>query len=253
MAEMSLRQKLINEIKLRLGAQIVDLELDPEHYDLAVDMALGRYRQRSDNSLEESFVFLDVQPDVATYTLPDEVQEVRAIYRRSIGGTAGGAAIDPFSLAWTNNLYLLQNPSSFGSGSGTLALYDFAMQYQETVGRMFGRDIMFIWDASTKRLTLQRRFGAVEQIALHVFNARPESAILNDVYARPWIRDYATAICKQIIGEARSKFGNLAGPQGGITLNGDALKTEAAAEIERLDNELTQFIEQHMGMPFVIG
>ena len=251
---LSAREEILQEVKLYLGNGIVDLELDAVHFNFAVTAAFARYRQRSGNAIEESFLFLDVQPDVATYTLPNEVQEVRSIYRRSIGGNAGGASIDPFSLGATNSLYMLQNPGGLGGGgSGTLATYDFAMQFQSLAGRMFGRDVMYTYDTSQKRLTLHRRFTAVEQISIHIFNARPESVLLNDVYARPWLRDWSIAVCKQIMGEARSKFGNIAGPQGGITLNGDALKNEAKAEMERLDNEITQFVDQHDGMPFVIG
>lgn len=254
MADLSPRHKLLNEVKLRLGAGIIDLELDPDHYNLALDMAFGRYRQRSTNAMEESFVFLDVQPDQAVYTMPDEVQEVRSIYRRTIGGAGGGASIDPFSLSFTNNIYMIQNPGGLGGGgSGMLATYDLAMQFQSLAGRMFGREVMYTWNPSTKKLKLERRFSATEQIAVHVFNAKPDAVILGDVNARPWMRDYTVAMCKQILGEARGKFQSIAGPQGGITLNGEALKTEASAEFERLDKELELMIDQHMGMPFVIG
>src|SRR3712207_5419849 len=116
------RDKLIKEIQIRLGAGIIDNELDAEHFDYAVTVAIDRYRQRSGNSLEESFVFLQIQPEVSIYTLPSEIQEIRDVYRRGIGGTSGGgAAVDPFSLAYTNNMYMLQNPGNMsGGGSGTL-------------------------------------------------------------------------------------------------------------------------------------
>ena len=41
-----------------------------------------------------------------------------------------------------------------------------------------------------------------------------------------------------MLGEARSKFATIAGPQGGSTLNGDALKAEAQADMEKLDAEV---------------
>ncbi len=250
------RQKLIQNIQLKLGGGIVDLELDPEHYDYAVDAALDRYRQRSGNAIEESFVFIDLQPGVQAYTLPQEVQEIRALYRRGTGASAGGgAAVDPFSLAFTNNLYLLQNSGGLGGGggSGKLSTYDFAMQYQELVGRMFGRDMLFTWDAATRRLTIQRNISAVEQIMLHAYNIRPEEILLIDPYAKPWIRDYAAATCKMMLGEARSKFQSLGGPQGGVSLNGDALKSEAKEEMERLEEEVKTQIDAHEGYGFVIG
>jgi hypothetical protein len=250
------RQFFLRQIALLLGDQMIDIDLDPEHYDVAFDVALGRYRQRSGNAMEESFLFLDVQPDVASYTLAQEVQEVRAVYRRSMAGTAnGGVNVDPFSLAFTNSIYLMQNPGGLGGGggSGTLATYDLAMQYQSLVGRMFGRDVMYIWDASTKVLTLERRFTNVEQIALHVYNTRPETVLLNDPYARPWLRDYTVAMCKMMLGEAWSKFSTIAGPQGGFSLAGDSRKQEARAEMDRLDKELVDLVDQHSGWPFVVG
>ena len=40
------------------------------------------------------------------------------------------------------------------------------------------------------------------------------------------------------LGQARSKFGSIAGPGSPITLNGTALIAESKEEIERLDKEL---------------
>lgn len=254
MAEITPREKLIKDMRLAMGEGMVDIYLDPDHFDYALDTAIARYRQRSNNSMEEAFMFIDVQPEVSVYTLPSEVQEVRALYRRSVGGSAGGANIDPFSLGWTNYIYSIQSPGSMGGGgAGVLATYDFAMQYQELAGRMFGRDVMYIWDTATKRLTLQRRMPVQETVCVHIYNARPESILLIDVYARPWIKDYAIAQAKFIEGEARSKFGTLPGPQGGITLNGDAMKTEAKEKMDALDIELDKFIESDQGWPFIIG
>jgi uncharacterized membrane protein YkoI len=247
------RDRLIREMKIALGGTIVDIELEEDELNYCIDITLDRYRQRSGNSIEESFVFLDVQTDVATYTLPNEVQEVRSVYRNVIG-SSGGAAIDPFSLAFTNNIYMIQNPAQLGTtGAGLLATYDFAMQYQSLIGRMFGRDVQFTWDASTKKITFHRRFGATENVGLHCFNARPEEILLNDVYAKPWLRSMAIANAKMLMGQARSKFQTLAGPQGGVTLNGNELKQEAQAEMDKLEEELKMLIDQSEGYGFIIG
>lgn len=252
--QLSSRQQLLNEVRLLLGWNIVTIELDPEHFDVAFEVAIGRYRQRSGNAIEEAFLFLDVQPETAVYRLPDDVQEVHTVYRRTMGGSSGGASVDPFSLAFTNNIYMIQNPGALGTtGSGTLATYDLAMQFQSLVGRMFGREVMFTWNAATKILTLERKFTAAEQVVLHIYNVKPESVLLIDPYAKPWLRDYTIAWCKQMMGEARSKFSTVAGPQGGFSLNGDALKTEAKAELDRLEQELKDFVDQHIGWPFVVG
>lgn len=255
MAEVDYRAKLIKEIQLRLGAGIIDLELDPDHYNYAVDAAMDRYRQRSGNSMEESFIFLDVQEEQTSYYLPPEVQIVRSLYRRGIGGIGGGSAIDPFSIAGINNIYMMQNPGGLGGGgAGTLATYDAAMQYQELAGRMFGRDVMFLWEPVSKKITFQRKFRVAEHVLLHVYNARPEQVLLQDPYSKIWLRDWATAVCKQIMGEARSLFaGGLGGPQGGVSLNGDSMKSEAKEEMDRLEEEIKNFVDSADSMPFLIG
>ena len=56
---MALRDDLTKEIELRLGGQMVDVELDPEHYELSMDKSFEKYRQRSENAVEEAFVKLD--------------------------------------------------------------------------------------------------------------------------------------------------------------------------------------------------
>lgn len=252
-SQISGRNQLIEEIKIRLGDGIIDLELDAKHYNFAITNAVQRYRQRSANATEQSFLFLDVQPDQSVYTLPDEVQEVLSVLRRTIGGTAGGAAIDPFSLAFVNNIYMIQNPGGLGTtGAGMMATYDMAMGFQNVAGRLFGREVMFYFDTSTKRLNLQRRFSSIEQIALEVRNTKPEEVIFKDPYACIWIRDYSVAMAKLIIGESRSKFGSIAGPQGGITLNGAEMKADAKEEMIRLDTELNMQVESAQGWPLLI-
>jgi hypothetical protein len=82
---------------------------------------------------------------------------------------------------------------------------------------------------------------------------RPEEFLLDDPYGGPWLQDYALAQCKLMLGQARSKFSQVAGPGGGTTLNGDALKAEGQAEIEKLEIELTQYIEGGTPYTFVIG
>ena len=53
---MAQRDDLTKEIELRLGGQMVDVELDPEHYELSINKSFEKYRQRSENSVEESFI-----------------------------------------------------------------------------------------------------------------------------------------------------------------------------------------------------
>ena len=56
-----------------------------------------------------------------------------------------------------------------------------------------------------------------------------------------------------MLGEARSKFATIAGPQGGSTLNGDALKSAAQAEMEKLAQDVATQVAGGVGYSFTIG
>ena len=136
---------------------------------------------------------------------------------------------------------------------GGLATYAMFAGYQELVGRMFGSFIEFKWNRSNKKLTILQRSRAEEELLLYVYNYRPDFELLDDYLASLWIKYYTLAKCKYMLGEARSKFATIAGPQGGSSLNGDALKAEAAAELEKLENDVAMAVPGGTGYGFTIG
>ena len=246
------KQEIFDYVNAFLGGGMVDVELDPIHYETALTKALTRFRQRSDASVEESYLFLDLIEDQNEYILPNEVIEVRKVHRRSIGtrtgGGDGGSLHEPFNLAYTNT-YLLSGSTQMGG----LATYEMFAGYQELIGRMFGSFIEFTWNNTTKKLTILQRPRAEENVLLFAYNYRPDSELLNDYLAKQWIKDYTLASCKYMLGEARSKFATIAGPQGGTSLNGDTLKAEAQAEMEKLELEVSTAVPGGTGYGFLIG
>ena len=246
------QQEIFNYVKASLGDGMIEVELDPNHYETALERAINRYRQRSSNAVEESYSFLTFKKNQNKYILPDEVINVRSLNRRTVGsrteGGEGGTLFEPFNLAYTNT-YMLR-----AGATGGLATYYAFASYQEMVGKMFGSFIQHHYDVATKTLTVTQRPRADDEtVLMHTDNFRPDITLFKDIYAKPWIRDYTLAVCKTMLGEARGKFSTIAGPQGGTTLNGDALKNEGNAEMERLDNEIGNFAEGGTPHSFVIG
>lgn len=245
------KQEIYDYTQTLLGGGMIDVELDPIHYETALNKALTKFRQRSDNSVEESYFFMPTVQDQNEYILPNEIVEVRQIFRRSIGsrsgGGDGGTLFEPFNLAYTNT-YLMS-----GSNMGGLATYNFFSQYQELVGRMFGSFIEFKWNSPTKKLTLLQRPRTQENLLLMCYNYRPDEQLLDDYLANQWLKDYTVATCKYMLGEAREKFATIAGPQGGTSLNGSQLKAEASAELEKLEKEVSTAVPGGVGYGFTIG
>ena len=245
------KQQVFNYCRTLLGDGMIDVELDPNHYEVALEKALGKYRQRAENAVEESYAILELQEDTNDYILPNEVMEVRELFRRSIGsrtgGGDGGTLFEPFNLAYTNT-YLLNS-----SQMGGLGTYFAFAGYQELVGKMFGSFINFKFEPVSKKLTIMQRPRGDEQVLMQIYNQRPDFNLLSDPYAGQWLKDYTLAVSKYMLGEARSKFATISTPQGGTSLNGDALKADAQAEMEKLEQDLANYADGSKPLSFVIG
>jgi hypothetical protein len=245
-----LKQDLFDYVRLMLGDQIIDIELDPAHYEAAYQRTIGTYRQRANNAYEESYSFMELINDQNIYTLPQETVQVRQIFRRTFGIGTGpfGSNFDPFAQAQMN-VYLI----NFNQAGG-LATYDFYTQYVELAARMFGGFLNYTWNPVTKKLQLIRDpKGDGEVVLLWTYNLRPEINLLQDYQISQWLRDFMLAVCKMIIGEAREKFASIAGPQGGSTLNGAAMKAEGQAMMDKCLEDLKLYVDGSQPLTLVIG
>ena len=176
---------------------------------------------------------------------------MRQIFRRSVGSRTGngtgGTVFEPFNLAYTNT-YLLSS-----TNMGGLLTYELFAQYQELVGKMFGSFINFTWHPQTHKLIIHQRPRGEESVMLQVYNTKPDFSIIDDTYSGQWIKDYTLANCKIMLGQAREKFAQIAGPQGGTTLNGATLKQEGQAEMDALIEDLKNLVPGGSGYTWIIG
>lgn len=253
-APIKAREQIRQGVLLALGGNMIDLELGQEDVDFAIDRALLKYRQRASNAVEEAYTFLTIQPDINEYLLPSEIIEVRKLFRRRIGtgGTQdssyqGGIEYDPFDLAFTN-LYLLQ-----ANTMGGLLTFNLYNEYLNTASKMFGGDMDFTWNTVTKKMQIMRAPRAYEEILMQVYMYKPEDMLFIDPYAGMWLLDCSIAYAKHMLGEAREKYQTLAGPQGGVSLNGAQLKAEATADLVLLEEQLKTYADGSVPLSFVIG
>jgi len=346
----SLRNDITDYIRLRLGYGMIDVEADKEHFDNGIKQALIRYRQRSSNSVEESYAFLDLYPETQEYILPNTIMDVKAVYRRGIGSVTGTTAsqFEPFASGYLNTYMLV------AGRVGGLTNYELFVDYQKLAMRMFGGFMNFTWNKVTKKITLVRKMpfqgsgatlrlksltasgtavgstvtfqissqgpwsgvgvgseiaitncpvsgyngtytvqtvdptgqvftflntaplGATtvndmslastfvsapgspdnavkETVLLHIYNYKPDVMLLNDPQVFPWIQDYAYALTLISIGNAREKFQSIAGPQGGTSLNGAALKQEGTELLTKLDEEIRNYVDGGQPLTWIMG
>jgi hypothetical protein len=254
----SMRAAITDYVRMRLGDGIVDVELEKEHYEMAINQALIKYRQRSQNSVEESYASLQLLPETQEYILPKEVQTVRAVFRRGIGSVTGTTAsqFEPFASGYLNTYMLV------AGRVGGLTNYELFVDYQKLAMRMFGGYMNFTFNPTTKKLTVVRKMpfqGAnppldqQESVLLWIYNTKPDQMIFNDTYAFPWIQEFSYSFSKMLLGQAYSKFSQIAGPQGGASLNGAAMVAEAKEEMLKLEEELKTYVDGGQPLTWVTG
>jgi len=245
-----LKSDLFDNLKYRLGDAIIDLEIEAEHFESAYTYAVKIYRQRAQNSTQESYILMTTVLNQDVYTLPQEVVNVRAMYRRTVGLETGpsSASFDPFSSAILNTYLLNYNYA------GGMATYDFYAGYIELAARMFGGYVIYTFNPVTKKLQIVRDPKSTgERVLLWVDLLRPEDELLQHPQIGVWIGDYTFAVLKGIIGEAREKFSTIAGPGGGTSLNGAAMKAESKVLQDQLIEDLKNYRDGSAPLTFVIG
>ena len=61
---------------------------------------------------------------------------------------------------------------------------------------------------------------------------------------KQWIRRFALSLTKEVLGQVRSKFGNIPIPNNTVQLNGASLITESKAEQTKLREELQKVLDE---------
>lgn len=237
------RQNMVNSILTRLGSGMIDVELTDEQLQKCIDLAEAKLIQRGDAYVEESLVLLTLKKNQKEYILPDEIIEIQQIYRRGYGrafGSTGGQNMDPFAMAWTN---VYMTGAINGVRTGGLVTYELHNNYLKTAGKMFGMYMNYSFNPNTHKLVIAENPRSDDEIILlHSYVDRAEYEVLQDRFASLWIENWALAEAMEILGRIRSRFGNLPGPNGSVSQDGDALKQESKAMKEELTKELNNFV-----------
>lgn len=217
------RVLLTDYIRRKLGEPILKVELDNSQIDDCIEDALIYYREWSHMGVYDSVYALSAVAKQKTYVLPPEIQEVKEVVTASFSRVLTTNIIDPYL-------------DIFGPKNQGFSLVEIGSEYLSDVQRMFGTKYQF----STHKqgtgevvLELMPAPARDQYLGLKVTKYVPEDELLNT----RWVRQYALALSMKLLGEIRSKYAQLAGPNG-PQLNGSELISDANQMIQELENEI---------------
>ncbi len=273
MAKPASRQQLIDYCLRKLGAPVLEINIDDDQIDDAVDDAIQLFNERHFDGVERMFLKYKItQEDLdrgrakgtdgvgivtttATSTniagygtttsswyetsnflqVPDSVVGIEKIFKFDTSTISGGMFSIKYQL-FLNDLY--------NFNSVELLQYSMVKSYLEDIDFLLTTDKQVRFNKRQDRLYLDIDWGAESLdnfLVLDCYRALDPTSF-TQVYNDPFLKLYLTALMKRQWGQNLIKFRGVKLP-GGIELNGREIFDDAEREIEGLRSRMASEYE----------
>ena len=271
MAKPSTRQGLIDYCFRRLGAPVLEINVDDDQVDDLVDDAIQFYNERHFDGVERMYLKYQITQDdidrgraggaggvgiattsatstiVGTATtfsfyensnylqVPDSVIGIEKIFKFDTSSISGGMFSIKYQL-FLNDLYYFN--------SVELLQYSMVKTYLEDIDFLLTTDKQIRFNKRQDRLYLDLDWSAQEKdtyLVIDCYRAL-DPADFNQVYNDSFVKQYLTALIKRQWGQNLIKFRGVKLP-GGIELNGREIYEDGEREIESLRTRMMQDYE----------
>jgi len=232
MTKITSREKFKEYILRRLGAPVIDINVDDEQIEDRIDDALLKYRDYHFDGMQHVYYpYQLTQTDITNQyvTLPEDFVGVTRIF--DINDSYG--AMNLFNIRYQLHLNELFNISSV-----SVTPYVVAMRHIEFLEEVFVGKKPIRYNRNTDKLYIDMNWGddTVAGQYIMIDGYREVSPEENpDVWDEPWLRQYATQLVKRQWGEHLKLYEGMNLP-GGITFNGQKIWDEANEEIQKLED-----------------
>ena len=233
-------------IKYRLGYPVVQIELAPQQFDLAIEEAIKFYQRNHFDGSYQMYMPIQIDSTIAAQKyveLGPDIIGVNNMFDMMSSGT--GLLTTDFIVsadaAW----------NAFRANSSLSGFYNM-MSYRSLIQQTFtgktpirfnyNRGKCFI-DAGSSKLSIG------SWIVLDVV-AAIDPAEDERMFEDPWLNEYAEACVKRIWGQTLKKYQQVQLP-GGITLDGQTMYSEATETKQKLEDEIIS--NWQLPIPFLVG
>jgi len=229
------RQTLIDYCLRKLGAPVLEINVDDDQLDDRVDEALQFYTEYHSDACIKTYRKYKVVADDLTnkyVTLPDSFlfcSRVLPLTNMSMGGGMFNAKYQMM----LNDIYDLQY-------AGAITNWEMTMQYLELLDMTLNGTPPVRFNRNMNRLFIDVEWGyslnVDDYFVIEGYEAIDPEAF-TDIYNDIFLKKYTTALIKRQWGENMKKFEGIQLP-GGVTMNGQKIWDEANEEITKLEEEM---------------
>jgi len=268
MAKPSTRQELVDYCLRRLGAPVLEINVDDDQIDDLVDDAIQYFQERHFDGVERMYLKYKITQDdldrgraknetgvgIVTTTasssipgygttafnfyetsnyiqVPDSVIGIEKVFKFDTSSISGGMFSIKYQL-FLNDLYYFN--------SVELLQYAMTKTYLEDIDFLLTTDKQVRFNKRQDRLYLDIDWGSESKdnwIVLDCYRAL-DPASFSQVYNDSFLKKYLTALIKRQWGQNLIKFNGVKLP-GGIELNGRQLYDDAERELEDIKSRMT--------------
>jgi len=249
MADVLSRQQFTDYCLRRLGAPVIEINVDPEQISDRVDDAIQFWSDYHYDGVQKFYYIKAIQQqDIDNMYLDLTDAEDNANNALNILGVTrifplsdSQASINMFDLR-----YQLRLNELYDFTSASYINYTLTMQHLRSLELLFTGEVPIRFNRHMQRLYIDWAWGNQEAPVGTTVIAECYASVNPDVYPQVWndrwLKQYCTALIKRTWGENMKKFGGLQLP-GGVTLNGKETYDEAVEEIRMLEQEIQDKFE----------
>lgn len=279
MAKPSTRQGLIDYCLRRLGAPVLEINVDDDQIDDLVDDAIQYFNERHFDGVERMFLKYEIQQEdidrgrasgtsgvgIVTTTanativgaattfsfyetsnfvqVPDSVVGIERVFKFDTSSISGGMFSIKYQL-FLNDLYYFN--------SVELLQYAMTKSYLEDIDHLLTTDKQIRFNKRQDRMYLDidwKAQNAGDFLVIDCYRAL-DPASFTQVYNDSFVKKYLTSLIKRQWGQNLIKFRGVKLP-GGIELNGREIYEDAERELEQLKQ--TMMLEHELPPLDLIG
>jgi len=217
----------------KLGKPVIEINVDEQQVEDRIDEALRYYRDYHFDGTEHDYLKHQL-------TASDITNKYITVDEGIIGVVR---AFDIGDALQTNNLfnirYQIHLNDLYNFTSVNYAPYVMTMMHIQELEQNFVGKQPIRFNRHTDKVYLDMDWATVKAGDYLIFEVYryTNPATYADVWADPWLQKYATALIKKQWGSNLTKFTGLTLP-GGVQFNGDKIYDEAAAEVEKMEQEV---------------
>jgi hypothetical protein len=237
------REKVREQVKeyvlQMLGAPVVKLEFDEQNLDFCVDQAMKVFEDYAGREYFSYYVFPSV-PGKSIYEMPPDVGMVRNVFYKETGTFAfqssdlGGAI--PIEYFYPGGAYasiqggLIDPIQPIWGRMGEWVLYkQYEQMYSRTSSNIGGWEFL----GGFNTIKLYPVPYASQKIIVHYMQKQKDWADVTQA-----MQEGALTYAKEILGRIRSKYQNVPGVGGGVTMDGQQLLQEAREDRQKWFEDL---------------